>query len=265
MYPENNGLTQAKKQRPYTAAHLGLSIRSIADFTHELMTKDTSFNTVTQKLLDAWLRTTPQVPASAESIYRDVVDLLTIKMRLTIVLLDGDDPFGWHMQVVRSSGFASRILNINKLFANQRIGDFKDRSYMETAVIPRYREVIASQKPSMELVKTTLLGVNIAYERMILPQKTTSARPAWLLTVTNGRFMFNAPELQAKLDMTDEAVIQLLTEGATAKQIANELGISHRTVEHRLERMKERYGAKNTVHLAAMLVAMHLQREGDQS
>jgi DNA-binding CsgD family transcriptional regulator len=241
-----------------------LSIRSIADFTHELMTKDASFHTVTQRLLDAWLKTTPTAPAAPEDIHRDVVDLLTIKMRLTVIVLEGEDPFGWQLQVVRPSGFASSILNINTLFANQRIGDFKDRSYMESAVIPRYREVIASQKPSMELVKTRLLGVNIAYERLILPQKT-AAKPAWLLTVTNGRFMFNAPERQARLDVTDEAVIQLLTEGATAKQIATELGISHRTVEHRLERMKERYGAKNTVHLAAMLVAMHLHRENDKS
>jgi DNA-binding CsgD family transcriptional regulator len=260
-----NGLVQAGTRTHAKPAHPGLSIRSIAYFTHELMTKDTSFHTVTQKLLDAWLRTTPQAPAKPEDVYRDAVDLLTIKMRLTVIVLDGEDPFGWQLQVVRSSGFASRVLNINKLFANQRIGDFKDRSYMETAVIPRYREVIASQKPSMELVKTRLLGVNIAYERLILPQKAAASKPAWLLTVTNGRFMFNAPEMQAKLDVTDEAVIQLLTEGATAKQIATELGISHRTVEHRLERMKERYGAKNTVHLAAMLVAMHLHRENDKS
>ncbi|MBO9197044.1 MULTISPECIES: response regulator transcription factor [unclassified Rhizobium] len=229
------------------------------------MTKDTTFHTVTQKLLDAWLSTSPHQPGPPEAVYRDAVDLLTIKMRLTVVVLDGEDPLDWRLQVVRSSGFASRILNINKLFANQRIGDFKDRSYMETAVIPRYREVIASQKPSMEMVKTELLGVNIAYERMVLPQRTTEAKPAWLLTVTNGRFMFNAPERQAKLDGTDEAVVQLLTEGATAKQIATELGISHRTVEHRLERMKERYGAKNTVHLTAMLVAMHLHRETDRN
>lgn len=228
------------------------------------MSKDTSFHTVTQTLLDAWLRTSPQAPATPEDVYRDALDLLTIKMRLTTVVLDGEDPLGWSLQVVRPSGFASRILNINQLFKDQRIGEFKDRSYMETAVIPRYREVIASQKPSMEMVKTRLLGVNIAYERVILPQKTTE-RPAWLLTVTNGRFMFNAPERQSRLDVTDEAVIQLLTEGATAKQIAAELGISHRTVEHRLERMKERYGAKNTVHLAAMLVAMHLHRETDKS
>lgn len=228
------------------------------------MSKDTSFHTVTQTLLDAWLRTSPEAPATPEDVYRDALDLLTIKMRLTTVVLDGEDPLGWSLQVVRPSGFASRILNINQLFKDQRIGEFKDRSYMETAVIPRYREVIASQKPSMEMVKTRLLGVNIAYERVILPQKTTE-RPAWLLTVTNGRFMFNAPERQSRLDVTDEAVIQLLTEGATAKQIAAELGISHRTVEHRLERMKERYGAKNTVHLAAMLVAMHLHRETDKS
>lgn len=229
------------------------------------MNTGTSFHTVTQKLLDAWLHTTPQLPAAPEDIYRDVLDLLTIRMRMTLVVLDGEDPLQWHLKVVRPSGFSSRLLNINKLFADQRIGEFKDRAYMETAVIPRYREVIATQKPSMELVKTRVLGVNLGYERLILPQKTTARRPSWLLTVSNGRFMFNPPQQQARMDATDEAVIQLLTEGATAKEIAADLGLSHRTVEHRLERMKERYGAKNTVHLAAMLVATHFDRDVEKS
>jgi len=238
---------------------------SIPGIAYELMNKHTSFHTVTQKLLDAWLHTTPQPPAAPEDIYRDVVDLLTIRMRMTLVVLDGEDPLQWYLKVVRSSGFSSRLLNINKLFADQRIGEFKDRTYMETAVIPRYREVIATQKPSMELVKTRVLGVNLGYERLILPQKTMARRPSWLLTVSNGRFMFNPPQQQARMDATDEAVIQLLTEGATAKEIAADLGISHRTVEHRLERMKERYGAKNTVHLTAMLVATHFDRDVEKS
>ncbi|KQV66031.1 helix-turn-helix transcriptional regulator [Rhizobium sp. Root1220] len=229
------------------------------------MSKDTSFNTVTQKLLDAWLRTTPQQPAAPEDIYRDILEQLTIKMRLTLVVLDGEDPLEWFLQVVRPSAFNSRLLNINKLFQDQRIGEFKDRRYMETAVIPRYREVIATQKPSMELVKTKVLGVNLGYERLILPQKSAGKRPEWLLTVSNGRFLFNPPQPQVRLDATDEAVIQLLTEGATAKEIAVDLGISHRTVEHRLERMKERYGAKNTVHLAAMLIARNFDREDETS
>ncbi|WP_440531380.1 hypothetical protein [Sinorhizobium fredii] len=36
--------------------------------------------------------------------------------------------------------------------------------------------------------------------------------------------------------------------------------MSHRTVEHRLERMKQRYGARNVVHLVSMLIATHLDR-----
>ena len=38
------------------------------------------------------------------------------------------------------------------------------------------------------------------------------------------------------------------------------LGLSHRTVEHRLDKMKQRYGARNTVHLVAMLIAAHIDR-----
>lgn len=72
--------------------------------------------------------------------------------------------------------------------------------------------------------------------------------------------MLSPPKRQQRLEVADEAIIQLLIEGATAKEIALSLGLSHRTIEHRLSRMKESYGAKNTVHLVAMLISMHLDR-----
>lgn len=73
--------------------------------------------------------------------------MLSIKMRLTLFTIDGDDPKRWFMKAIRHSGFTSRILNINKIFADAHIGDFKDRSYMEEAVIPRLLQVIDSQQP----------------------------------------------------------------------------------------------------------------------
>lgn len=133
---------------------------------------------------------------------------------------------------------------------------------METAVIPRLRQVIDSQQPSMELVKTRLFGVNLGYDRILLPQRN-AGRPEWIISSSYAQFLLSPPQRREKLDVGNEAIVQLLIEGATAKKIAAALGISHRTVEHRLERMKERYSAKNTVHLVAMLIATHLDRSGN--
>lgn len=223
------------------------------------MPSDTSFSAIIRQMMDAWLQTTPESPALARDIYGSVLDLLSIKMRLTLISIDGDDPLKWSMQAIRKSGFSSRVLNINKIFSDGKLGDFKDRSYIENAVIPRYLEVIATQQPSLELVKTKLFGVNLGYDRLLLPQRNAD-RPEWIISSSNGQFMLSPPKRQQRLEVADEAIIQLLMEGATAKEIALSLGLSHRTIEHRLGRMKEHYGAKNTVHLVAMLISMHLER-----
>ncbi|MGN7713464.1 LuxR C-terminal-related transcriptional regulator [Agrobacterium radiobacter] len=72
--------------------------------------------------------------------------------------------------------------------------------------------------------------------------------------------MLSPPQQHEKLDVADEAIVQLLIEGATAKEIAETLSVSARTVEHRIERLKTRYGARNTVHLIAMLVTAHAEK-----
>lgn len=223
------------------------------------MARETPFSAVTRKMLDNWLLTDPEQPTSPEIVYRDILEMLSIKMRLTVFTVEGNDPKRWFMKAIRHSGFTSRILNINKIFADAYIGEFKDQTYMEEAVIPRLLQVMASQQPSMELVKTRLFGINLGYDRILLPQRNTD-RPQWIISSSYAQFLLSPPRRIEQMDVADEAIIQLLVEGATAKEIAVSLSISHRTVEHRLERMKERYGARNTVHLVAMLIATHLDR-----
>ncbi|WP_395517274.1 helix-turn-helix transcriptional regulator [Pseudorhizobium flavum] len=223
------------------------------------MTSETPFAAVSRMMLDRWLKTDGQHPATPDTVYQPALDHLSIKMRLTVFHITGPDPLQWEMRAVRHSGFTSRLLNINQLFADCRIGDFKDRRYMEEAVIPRLLEVSRIQQPRIELVKTRLLGVSLGYDRILLPQKNAEA-PEWIISSSYARFLLSRPQEQANLDVADEAITQLLVEGATAKEIAATLGVSHRTVEHRLSRLKERMGARNTVHLVAMLMAGHIDR-----
>ncbi|TCQ07669.1 regulatory LuxR family protein [Rhizobium sp. PP-F2F-G36] len=224
-----------------------------------VMAKEKPFSAVTRKMIDAWLQTEAGQPVAPDIVYRDILDMLSMKMRLTVFSIGGDDPLHWQMTAIRHSGFTSRILNINKIFADCRIGEFKDQTYMREAVIPRLQQVLETQQPSMELVKTRLFGVNLGYDRILIPQRNVG-RPEWIISSSYAQFLLSPPQRQETLDVADEAIVQLLIEGATAKEIAVTLDVSHRTVEHRLERMKERYGARNTVHLVAMLIATHLDR-----
>ncbi|MBC2772812.1 helix-turn-helix transcriptional regulator [Rhizobium sp. AQ_MP] len=221
------------------------------------MPRNTPFSVVVGRLLDAWIATSSDRPARPENIYSGVIDLLTLKMRLTLIEVRGADPLDWHLRTVRHSGFTSRLLDINRLFSDCRLGDFKDRAYMEQSVIPRLKEVVARQQPATELVKTKLLGVSLGYDRILLPQKNANGCE-WVISSSYAQFLLGQPAARETLDTADEAIVQLLIEGSTAKEIAELLGLSHRTVEHRLEKLKQRYGARNTVHLVAMLVATHI-------
>jgi Bacterial regulatory proteins, luxR family len=224
------------------------------------MPKETSFIAITQKMLDAWIHTDPDDQKGPEPVYRAAVDLLSIKMRLTVLHVEGADPMEWRMVPVRHSGFTSSLLNINQTFRAQSFREFKDQSYLADAVLPRLTQVIENQQPSIELVKTKLFGINLGYDRILIPQRSPG-RPSWVISCTYGRFLLDTPRSYGSFDVDDEAVVQLLLEGCTAKEIAVQLGLSHRTVEHRLGRLKERFGARNTVHLVVMLLGGHVVRD----
>lgn len=232
---------------------------SISGFHISTMAKETPFTAITRTMMDNWLQTSPENAAKPESVYNDILGHLSIKMRLTLFTVTGDNPKKWHMKAIRHSGFTSRILNINKIFADCYVEDFKDQKYMDEAVIPRLRQVMESQQPSMELVKTRLFGVNLGYDRILIPQKNIG-RPQWIISSSYAQFLLSPPQRRERLDVADEAIAQLLIEGGTAKEIAQTLDISPRTVEHRIERLKTKYGAKNTVHLVAMLVTLQAEK-----
>lgn len=67
-----------------------------------------------------------------------------------------------------------------------------------------------------------------------------------------------APIKEAKTDITDDNIIQLLIEGQTTKEIGALLHLSPRTIEHRIDRLKTRFEARNVVHLVAKLVASQM-------
>ena len=128
-----------------------LYLSETVDSCIEFMPRETPFSAVVGRMLDAWILTSPERPARAEDVYQGVLDLLSIKMRLTLIEVRGSDPLDWYMRPIRHSGFTSRILNINGLFTDCRLGDFKDRAYMAQSVIPRLTEVVEAYEVEDEI------------------------------------------------------------------------------------------------------------------
>lgn len=221
------------------------------------MTAKSTFNAISQTLIDSWLDAKTPID-DPHAFYGTIGDRMTLKMSLNFIDTKSDDPLAWYFQNIKSYGFTTRILNLKKWFPDSLLGDLPDRSYVVDAVIPHYSRALKIGKPLIDLVQTKVAGINVGYDRLIIPQKS-DGRPQWCLSFTEGRFMFNAP-VEAKLDLVDEEIIQLLIEGETAKDIAPILNLSQRTIEHRIDKMKIRYEARNVVHLTAKLFAIHMDR-----
>lgn len=220
-----------------------------------------SFNLLSQELIDAWL--VSGSTADPENLYAGLRDRLTIKMALSTVTTVSDDPYEWGFRRIKDFGFKSRQLETMKQqFPDAALRDL-DRAFVDETIIPAYSRVLEAGRPMIDVVRTRILGIRVGYERLILPQKCTG-KPAWCLSFIEGRFFISAMQ-EARTDITDDNVIQLLIEGQTTKEIAEFLNLSPRTIEHRIDRLKDRFEARNLVHLVAKLVATQVGRRGNES
>ena len=214
------------------------------------------FNALSHELMDVWLLRDKIL--NHEELSQIIQSRLSMKMALSLIETTGDDPYRWRFTRVKDFGFQSRLLErVRKELPNSALGDL-NRSYVDDAVIPAFQRAVESGRPILDLVRTRLIGTRLGYQRLILPQKT-DGRPAWCLSLVEGRF-FIPSEAEVKTDLTDDSIVQLLIEGHTAKEIAELLNLSPRTIEHRIDRMKERLEAKNLAQLVAKLVANQLDR-----
>ncbi len=215
-----------------------------------------SFNTLCHDLIDAWLRS--DADTRPQDLYGSALDRLSIRMALSVVRTDAEDPYDWQFARIRDFGFKSHLLDrMKKEFPDASLRDL-NRSFIDDAIIPAYSRALEGRRPAIDMVRTKLLGVRIGYERLILPQKN-AGRAEWCISLAEGRF-FTPPVREAKTDTTDDNIIQLLIEGQTARQIAEVLNLSPRTIEHRVDKLKERFDARNLVHLVAKLVATQVAR-----
>ncbi|MFC3163273.1 helix-turn-helix domain-containing protein [Ciceribacter thiooxidans] len=219
-----------------------------------------AFNAISQELIDIWLQS--DATTAPEDLYSIVIGRLNIKMALSVVTTVADDPYDWRFRRVKDFGFRSYLLNqMKQQFPDAALRDL-DRRFIDDAIISAYLRTLEVKRPALDLVRTKLLGVRIGYERLIIPQKC-GGKPGWCISLVEGRF-FISPMREAKTDITDDNIIQLLIEGQTTKEIAEILHLSPRTIEHRIDKLKSRFEAKNLVHLVAKLVATQVERQAHE-
>lgn len=215
-----------------------------------------SFNSLCNRLIDKWVQSDSL--ETPKDLYAPIIKDVSIKMGVSVIDTISSNPYEWKFTRVKQFTYKSDVLNsILSRYPDSLLGDL-DRSFIDRDVIPAFRIVLNSKRPSIDFVKTRIIGIRVGYERLIIPQKTDGI-PRWCLSLKEGRFAI--PYHQGrKIDLTDEGIVQLLIEGHTAKEIAEMLDLSQRSIEHRIEKLKIQFEARNLVHLVAKIVATKLDQ-----
>ncbi|MDF1608986.1 helix-turn-helix transcriptional regulator [Hoeflea sp. YIM 152468] len=218
------------------------------------------FNSLCHQLIDHWVKA--DALATPDELYDQIIGSLSVKMALSVVETNKNDPYDWYFLRIKNFGYKSKILETMLAELPNAVLRDLDRAFVDQAIIPGMQRALHSKRPTIDMVKIRFVGVRVGYERLILPQKTEGT-PQWCVSLAEGRFAIPSHQEMAS-DLTDESIIQLLIEGQTAKEIADMLDLSPRTIEHRIDRMKTRFGARNLVHLVAKLVGTQVDRRETQ-
>lgn len=211
--------------------------------------------------MDSWI-SSPDGLDDPESVYRPVRGMLRPNMVLLVVDTGSGNPQDFRIDFIQKYSLPSSFLGIELLQQSRSFADFPDQRYLYEVVTPAYVAAIERQRPAMKHILTRILDRHAAYDRIILPQRNSTGRSAWCIGLIGTHFLLPAESQGDGLDDADLAILQLLAEGASTREIADVMSLSPRTIEHRVERLKSAFGARNIAHLVGLSISAGMSGSG---
>ncbi|WP_313194096.1 helix-turn-helix transcriptional regulator [Shinella zoogloeoides] len=218
------------------------------------MKPQATFKQISRMLMDSWI-SSPDGLDAPESIYRPVRGILRPNMVLLMVDTRSGNPRDFRIDFVQSYGLPSGFADIRLLQRPRSFANFPDQKFLHEVVAPAYVAAVERQRPAMRHILTRVLSMYAAYDRIILPQRNSTGRSAWCIGLIDMHFLLPAGSRGNGLDDADLGILQLLAEGTSTREIADAMSLSPRTIEHRIERLKSAFGAKNISHLVALSIS----------
>ena len=211
-------------------------------------------NIVFQRLLDKWITLTAPTP---EDLLTSIVGYLTEKHCVRRIDTAEETPESWTTKTLRTQSIMTHIAKGNHLIGDVRLIDDGDVEDVYTSYIPQYRSAVETRQPVFDSIETKEHGFLIVSDRIIVPDKA-HARPRWLFCCLFSHAIIKLPEMPVHFDEMDELIVIYCGLGMTAREVAEEVNLSPRTVEHRLERLKKRAGARTLAELIATSTAQDI-------
>lgn len=214
------------------------------------------FQDCAQTLLNGWRKQRASGQTDAQKLAAFVGHKVRANMIVALTDTRSENPMDFRVTFLHRYSIPSGIL---KVFADvqrdQKFSEFRDQEYLHSSVIGPYQSIVQSQNPLIDTVLAKMFGFKILYDRIVLPQINPAGRSEWCMSLTETRLVLPVPSRDPDIDPEDVRILQLLREGETAKEIAVYSGNSPRTIEHRIERLKKRFGAKNIPHLVTLSIS----------
>ncbi|HEV7245970.1 MAG TPA: hypothetical protein VGN93_03145 [Shinella sp.] len=203
--------------------------------------------------MDAWITGTEETGGAA-ALRAQVLQYLGPDMMLTVTDTSAADPLDWNFSFVRGYAMPTGFADILAFEEGRPFRDFADRRFVLDTLVAGRQRAIQQARPEIEPVDARLLHARIVGDRMILPDRNAGGRATWCVSLARVRCILPIAPSVSDLDATSLAILQLLREGFTASETGDRIGLSFRTVEHRLEKLKTAFGARSVAHLATLSV-----------
>lgn len=216
-----------------------------------------TFKQICRLLMDSWI-SSPSGLGDPDDIYGPHRKLIRPNMALVVVDVRPTNPLDFRVDLIQGYRLPTGLTDISALQQPHTFSDFPDTRYLQETMIPAYVGAMERQRPAMKRVATRVLDTIIGYDEIILPQKKPAGRSEWCISLLDIHFLLPAASKDEGLDDVDITILQLLVEGSSTKEIASASNLSYRTIEHRIENLKSRFGARNIAHLAVLSVSAGL-------
>jgi DNA-binding CsgD family transcriptional regulator len=218
------------------------------------MKRQATFKQISRLLMDSWI-SSPDGLADPEGLYSPFLRLLRPNMVLAVTDTRSEKPEEFHLDFIKGYDHPTGFASLHLLQRRGSFSDFPDQHYLQGIVIPAYADAAERQRPAMGRIVTRILDMHVAYDRIILPQKNSAGRSSWCIGLLDVRFLLPTGPQTASLDDADLAILQLLAEGASTREVATAANLSARTIEHRIERLKSRFRARNITQLVTLAIS----------
>lgn len=212
-----------------------------------------SFKLISRLMTDAWIYS-PEGLRDAAGIYARILEKLRPNMILAVVDTRANDPDDFALDVISRYKVPTTMSAIRHLQVSQTLSEFPDQQHLRRIMIPAYLNAIENRRPLADRISARVLNMVSLYNRLILPQRNRAGRSEWCLVLIDVKFLLPTAPTTPLADV-DLGILQMLAEGATIKEIAEASHRSERTIHHRVERLKARFGARNLAHLVGLSVS----------